>query len=119
MSYIPDLKDFVPLILLKPTKKMVSGLETKVFPKLEEGELFQGSVKFYNLPFNKDKKLNDLAVIADTATVNTWFNPEIKSDCRVAFANTGAIFDIIGEPENINQRSQFMSFKLRRIKGGA
>jgi hypothetical protein len=31
----------------------------------------------------------------------------------------GAVFDILGEPENIEMRNQFLKFKVRRVKGGA
>jgi hypothetical protein len=31
----------------------------------------------------------------------------------------GAVYDIIGEPENLEMRNMFLKFKIRRVKGGA
>jgi len=57
--------------------------------------------------------------VEDTAQLTTWFNPNITSGCRVIRRGDGAIYEIIGEPENIEMRNILMSFKVRRVKGGA
>ena len=46
-------------------------------------------------------------------------DPEIKSGDRIKLLESGAVYDIIGQPENIELRNQEMSFKVNRIKGGA
>lgn len=61
---------------------------------------------------------NDLLVIEDTWNIETWFRPDITSDCLIAFANDPMQkYEIIGTPENINRRNQFLKFKIRK-KGG-
>ena len=63
--------------------------------------------------------VNGLLSVEDTATVTTWFRPDIKSDCRIKRLDTGAVYEVIGEPENVEARNMFLVFKVRRIKAGA
>ena len=62
---------------------------------------------------------NDLYTILDTAIVETWYNPILKSDCRIKVLQTSKEYEILGEIENIDMRNQFMKFKVRAILGGA
>ena len=50
--------------------------------------------------------------------MDTWYRPDIKSDCRIAVAETGDVYEILGSPEDIEMRHQYMQIKLRRIAGG-
>ncbi|QHJ73605.1 head-tail connector [Butyrivibrio virus Bo-Finn] len=61
---------------------------------------------------------NGIIIVQDTAQIVTWYNPNITSGCRLKRGD-GAIYEIIGEPENIEMRNMLMSFKVQRIKGGA
>ena len=98
--------------LLKPTYKKVSGVETKTFP--ETGELIFGSFKTYG---GTETNVNGLTVVEDTAKVETWYRPDITSGDGVKV--NGAVYEIIGDPENIELRNQYLLFKVRRVKGGA
>lgn len=62
---------------------------------------------------------NGVVMVMDTAEVITWYDPRIVSDCRLELAGSGAVYDIIGVPENIDQANVFMKFKVQRVKGGA
>ena len=62
---------------------------------------------------------NGVLSVIDTAQITTWYRPDIRSDCRLRRLSDGALFEIIGEPENLEQRSQILYFKVRRVKGGA
>lgn len=104
----------VPFLLLTPTYQKISGVEKKSY--LNDGVLFFGTFKTYG---GTERNFNDVYSIEDTGIVETWYRPDIKSDCAVEIAETGARYEIIGEPENINMRNQRLSFKVRRIKGGA
>lgn len=120
-SYRPQLDNTIPLILLKPTYTTVSGVDKKTFPTIEEAlvdedNTFFGSFKTYG---GTEKNVNGVYSIEDTATIETWYRPDIKSDCRVASPYSGAIYDVINEPEDINMRHQFLKFKVKRVKGGA
>ena len=62
---------------------------------------------------------NDVLVIEDTAQIVCYYHPNFKGNCRIKRLTDNAEFEIIGEPENIEQRNMYLSFKVRRIKGGA
>ena len=119
-DFKPSLPYNVPMVLLVPTKTTTSGVTKKTFPTVAsavqtESNIFHASFKTYG---GTERDVNGVFSIEDTANVETWYRPDIKSDCRVARAIDGAIFEIINEPEDINQRHQFMKFKIRRVKGG-
>ena len=130
-DYRLEIKNPIPFVLLIPKSiKKVNGVNKKEYPTIEEAlavkdknnnsvNLFFGSFKTYGGTENKEKIINGIYAIEDTANIETWYRPEITSDCRIARANDGAIFDIINEPENINMRNQFLKFKVKRVKGGA
>ena len=62
---------------------------------------------------------NGVLSVEDTAQIVCWYRPDICSDCRLVRLSDGAVYEIIGEPENIEMRNQFLKFKVRRVKGGA
>ncbi len=64
---------------------------------------------------------NGVYVVDDTAQIVTWFDPAITAGGAISRCDdpTGAIYEILGEPENIEQRNQELTFKVRRYKGGA
>ena len=92
-SFTLNITNPIPLVLLIPTYKIISGVNKPIYPTIEES---------LNI---KDEK-------------GDWYRPDIKGNCRIA-REDGATYDIIGEPENISMRNQFLKFKVRRVKGGA
>lgn len=66
-----------------------------------------------------EKTVNGVYSIEDTANIETMYRSDITGVCRIARAEDKAVFDIINEPEDINQRHQFLKFKVKRLKGGA
>lgn len=122
-NYRPQLDNTIPLVLLKPQINNSYGVNKKTYPTIEEAlndetyqALFFGNFKTYG---GTEREVNGVYSIEDTANIETWFRPDITSDCRIAVANGGAIYEIIGEPENVNMRNQFLKFKVKRVKGGA
>ncbi|MCM1218127.1 MAG: hypothetical protein NC548_26880 [Lachnospiraceae bacterium] len=111
----PALPYTVPLILLIPDYQTVKGVATKLYPDAAEGIRFNGSFKTYG---GTETNQNGMYSVLDTANIETWYRPDIKGDCRVALAQTGAVYEVIGEPENVNMRNQYMKFKVQRVKGG-
>lgn len=106
----------IPLILLIPTDGQVKGVQVKTYPDISKGVLFYGTFKTYG---GTEKTVNGVFSIEDTAVIQCVYRPDIKSDCRVCVAQTGAVYDIINEPENMNMLNRYLSFKVRRVKGGA
>ncbi len=120
MSYRPvDKKEpfNVPMILLKPTYTTVNGVRKKTFPDAENGIFFFGTFKTFG---GTERDVNGIYSVEDTANVETWYMPEFTSGCRIALANNpNAIYNILGEPENVDMRNQYIVFKVTRVKGGA
>lgn len=114
-SFRPALPYTSPLVLLAPECRIVKGVPVKEYPELEGGIRFNGSFRTYG---GTETEQNGVYSILDTASIETWYRPDIKADCRVALAQTGAVYEIIGEPENVNMRNQYMKFKVQRVKGG-
>lgn len=92
------------------------GVATKTYQTPQEGTQFFGSFKTFG---GTERDVNGLYSIEDTAQIECWFDPAITADCRVCVCDTGAIYEIMNEPEDINLRHQFMKFKVRRVRGGA
>ena len=126
-TFRPKIENPIPLLVLVPTYEKKLGVTTPVYMTAQEALedlgpdgkskwMFYGSFKTYG---GTETYSDDLWVIKDTATIETWFRPDIKSDCRIYVPATGAMYDIINEPENIGMRNQFLKFKCMRLKGGA
>lgn len=111
-TYKPNAPYNVPVTLLVPTSKTVKGVLKKVYP--DTGDVIYCSVRTFG---GTEKVVNDVVVVENTATVETWYRPDIKADCR--FLIDGVLYEILGTPENINMRNQYMIVKVRAIKGGA
>ena len=65
-----------------------------------------------------EKVVNGVLSVENTAVIETWYRPDIKSDCILRDLN-GVDYEILGTPENLNVRNQFMRIKIRAIQGGA
>lgn len=102
----------VAAFLLIPKKQNVKGVTKKTYTP--EAEPFFCSFKTFG---GTEKIVNDVVTVENTATVETWYNPKITSDCYIRVENVD--YEILGTPENINMRNQYMKFKVRAVKGGA
>lgn len=104
-----------PLVLLIPTYSSISGVQVKTFPAAANGVRINGSFKTYG---GTDRDVNGVYAVEDTAVVETWYDPRVRSECRLYVPGTGGTYEILGEPENIGLRNQFLRLKVRRVKGG-
>lgn len=111
-EYKPQTPYNVPFFLLVPTVKYIKGVKTKVFEKSDE--IYYCSFRTFG---GTEKTVNDTIVVEDTAVIETWYDPNIKADCAIEV--DGNNYQILGTPENINMRNQYMKFKVQAIKGGA
>lgn len=105
--------------LLVPEWKTVSGVRKKVFPDPEtipDTMIFFGSFRTFG---GTEIERDGLYSIEDTATIETWYRPDITSDVAVCVLQTGKIYEVIGTPENIQMRNQYLKFKVRAVGGGA
>lgn len=115
MAWRPVTPFNVPMVLLVPETTDAYGVLTKSYPRIADGATIFGSFRSFG---GTDVTENGVYSVEDTATVDTWYRPDIKSDCRIAVAETGDVYEILGSPEDIEMRHQYMQIKLRRIAGG-
>lgn len=113
-EFKPSYPFTTPIELLIPTYTTTKGVPTKTFPS--SGIRLNCSWKTYG---GTEMLTNDLYTVIDTATVETWYRPDIKSDCRIKLFSTGQVYEIVGAPENVNMRNQFAKFKVKAVEGGA
>lgn len=99
--------------LQTPTSETVLGVTKKTYT---DGDVVMCNFKTYG---GTESVSNDVVSVIDTAQITCWYRPDIKSDCRLKRLSDGAVFEILGEPENLEQRNQILYFKIRRVKGGA
>lgn len=113
-AYNPPLPFTAAMKLLIPTTEKVKGVVKKSFPSPDDAPLFFGAFRTYG---GTEMQSNDVYTVYDTGTIDTYFNPDIKSDCRVYLCDTEEIFEIISRPEDINMRHQYMRFKVQKVGG--
>ena len=106
---IEELRTAVELLV--PTYTKHNGVQKKTYSN-------PGRMIFVNFKSKggTDTETNGVLSVLDTAEVVTWFDPDIKSDCAIKL-ESGAVYEIIGEPENVELQSQFIMFKVQRYKG--
>lgn len=115
--YRPQTPFNVAMKILIPEWKTIKGVKTKIYPNPEDVSddlVFFGSFRTFG---GTETTINDVYSVENTATVETWFRPEIKADCRIFIPAIGDIYEVVGTPENIEMRNQFLKFKVRGIGG--
>lgn len=113
-DFKPAFPYSTPAELLIPTYTKHKGVPVKSFP--DKGIRFDCSFKTYG---GTETNVNDLYTVIDTAHVETWYRPDITSECRIKLLLSGEVYEIIGKPENIDKRNQFVKFRVRAVESGA
>lgn len=112
-EYRPSGPFNVPMLLFIPTKVDKKGSSKKTYPN--EGQLVYCTFRTFG---GTETTVNGVLVVEDTAVIETWFRPDIKADCILRNLD-GQEYEILGTPENINMRNQYLRLKIRVIRGGA
>lgn len=102
-----------PLILQVPTMTEYNGVRKNNYS--DSPKVVWANFKTYG---GTELRVDGILQVEETASITTWYRPDITSGCRIKRATDGAVFEILGEPENIEQRNMLLKFKARRIKGG-
>lgn len=111
--YVPSFPMSVPMTIMIPEDVRVQGVPKKV---LKEGDLFFGSYRTYQ---TNDRTNNDVKTPERVVVVDTWYRPDIKSNNKIRMEPGGEIYDIVGDPEDIEMRHQFLQIRLQRAGGKA
>lgn len=114
MAYKPSAPFTVPMKLLVPTESSAYGVEKKAFSDPEDSALFWGSFRTFG---GTENVKNDVYTLINTAVIDTWYRPDIKADCEVYMCESGDVYEIIQAPEDIEQRHQYMRFKVQKVGG--
>ncbi len=116
MAFRPNTPYNTAMRLLKPTgETMVKGTPVKTWPKLEDCPVIYGSMRTFG---GTDANVNGILVVVDTAKVETWYRPDITSDCRLYVIQTGKTYKIITSPENVEMRNKWLKIRVQCITGG-
>lgn len=102
----------VPMELFIPTLVTENGIVTKSYPK--QSILIFGNFKTYG---GTEVVNSGVYSVEATARVETWYRPDINASCRLRI--NGQDYEILGEPENIEMRNQFLKMRVRLRQGGA
>ncbi len=102
----------VGFMVLNPTYKKELGKNIAVYP--DQGEVIYCSFLTYG---GTETEVNGVIAIKDTASLETWYSPDIKSDTRLKSLDDNKVFEVIGEPEDIEYRHQFLKFKVEGLRG--
>ena len=113
MSYRPNEPFITPIELINPTgTQTIKGVDKKIYP--DSGEVIWCSFKTYG---GTETTANGVLTVVDTANVETWYRPDITTGSRIKLA--GKLYEVISVPEDIEQRHQFLKFKVRSVRGGS
>ena len=104
----------VPMKILIPTSERVQGVVKKSFTNPDDSDLFFGSFRTFG---GTESTENGVYTLIDTATIDTWYRPDIKADCRIYLCETEQTYEIISDPEDIGMRHQYLQFKVRKVGG--
>lgn len=109
--YRPSEPFSVPAQLLNPTYETIKGVAVKTYP--ENGEVIWCSFKTFG---GTETEVNGVLSIVNTANVETWYRPDITAASRIMVDSE--VYEVLGTPENIERRNQFLKFKVRGVTGG-
>lgn len=110
--YQPSAPFTVPLTLLTTETVRINGVLVK---RRSEGRTFPASFRTFG---GTEREADGLTVVEDTAVVETWFSPDILAGDAVR-TEDGTEWEILGTPEDISMRHQWIRMKIRRARGGA
>lgn len=111
--YRPTKPLSTPLMLLNPTTEKINGRVVKTYP--ESGEVIYTSFRTFG---GTESIINGVVALRDTADVETWYRPDITAESRLK-NQTGKIYEVLGTPENIEERNQFLKFKVESVRGSS
>lgn len=113
--YRPQSTFVTPVKLLKPSGTVTEkGKTITTYQKIEGAETIFCSLKTYG---GTESTVDGILTVIDTADLETWYRPDIQSDCRIIVNEI--VYEVMGKPENIEMRNQFLKFKIRAKNGRA
>lgn len=119
-KFKPNMPFVVPMKLLKPSSQMVKGTLKKTYPNPDDVSdseyLFFGSFRTFG---GTETIENGVYTLVNTATIDTWYRPDIKANCRIYLCDSEETYEIVADPEDIERRHQFLQIKVKKVGGKA
>lgn len=107
-----NIREFVtPAIHKKPTTTLINGRTSKGDT---EGITVRGKFKQRG---TTEITANGLTVVNDKTTFTTWFKADYEA--KDILVINGVDYEVIGTPENVENRGRYSVLNLERIGGGA
>lgn len=111
-----------PLRLQLPVSASSYGVNKKVYT--ESKGVIMANFKTFG---GTEQNNNGVISVVETAQIVCRYRPDITSGCRFVLLPAGydeqgkpkAVYEVLGEPENIEMRNLFLKIKVMRTKGGA
>lgn len=103
-----------PCMLQTPETGIFEGVPVKTYT--DSGKPFTANFSSYG---STERESDGVLVVEENITVTTWFCPDLAAGCRIKRLTDGAVFEIIGQPENVEMRNMFSVCKVRLVRGGA
>ena len=113
-NYKPSAPFSVAMKLLVPTETDPYGTAKKTYSAPATSSQFFGSFRTFG---GSENTVDGVYTLVNTAVIDTWYRPDIKADCRIYMCDTGEVYDIISDPEDIDRRHQYMQFKVKKVGG--
>lgn len=107
----PDLPYNTPVELLNAATTIVKGVPKKSY---EVVDVIHCKFKTFG---GTESTSNGVTTVENTANIETWYRPDITASSKIRLGSTD--YEILGTPEDIEQRHQILKFKVRAVKGGA
>lgn len=109
--YRPKKPFNVAFKLLNPVRKKVSGKWINEYP--EDGEIIKGSFATFG---GTETIIDGVWSVQRTANIETWYRPDITSQSHFLL-ETGEVYEVVGDPENIEMRNTFIKMKVQYVRG--
>lgn len=100
-----------PAELLTPIYSEYNGVSKKTYP--DHGALIYINFKSRG---GTDTVVNGIYSVISTAEIVTWYRDDIRSDCRIKINSD--LYEIKGEPEDVELQHQVMILKVEKVSGG-
>lgn len=109
-----NIREFVtPAIFLKCKTEVINGRTNKTYEQAEKPNI-RGKFK---LKGTSQVTANGLVVIADKTTFVTWYRKDFEPGDAIEI--DGVRYNIIGTPEDTENRHRYSVLNIERLTGGA
>lgn len=112
-SWTPSAPFTVPMTVLLTQTRRVNGVLTKV---RTPGRTFMANARSFG---GTEVERDGQVVVEDTVRIETWYAPDIVSGSAIRMEEDGSVWEVMGAPEDILMRHQYLTFKAKRSVGGA